>query len=404
MKAESRERLRLYLIRHGETEWSLSGRHTGLTDLPLTAQGEADARELGNALRGAAFAHVLTSPRRRARRTCELVDLGPRVQIEDDLAEWDYGDCEGMTTADIHLHDPDWRIYRDGCPHGEAPAQVLARADRLLARLRSLAGNVALFTHGQFSAVLAARWIGLPVAQAEHFRLGTASLGILGYAAHHPDVSVIEQWNGTAAANGRRGADPDERSLGPRKPPPKKLVVFDLDGTLAESKGAVDPEMAGLLGGLLQIARVAIISGGNWPQFQKQVVSHLPPDANLKALSLLPTCGTKFYLYEDDWNLLYSEDFGSEERSAIVAALKSVVASSGVAASRTWGEVIEDRGSQITFSALGQEAPLEEKEKWDPDFAKRKRMQALLEKVIPEFSLSAPFSGCVKSAMNARAA
>jgi phosphomannomutase len=167
----------------------------------------------------------------------------------------------------------------------------------------------------------------------------------------------------------------------------KKLVVFDLDGTLAESKSAIDPEMAGLLDGLLRIVRVAIISGGNWPQFQKQVVSHLPPNANLRALSLLPTCGTKFYRYEGDWELLYSEDFGVEEREKIVAALKSVVQSSGVAPPRTWGEVIEDRGSQITLSALGQEAPLEEKKKWDPDFAKRKQMTVLLEKVIPEFSV-----------------
>ncbi|CAN5810538.1 HAD-IIB family hydrolase [soil metagenome] len=168
---------------------------------------------------------------------------------------------------------------------------------------------------------------------------------------------------------------------------PKKLVVFDLDGTLAESKAAVDPEMAGLLGRLLQIVRVAIISGGNWPQFQKQVVSHLPPKARLNALSLLPTCGTKLYRYDGEWDLLYSEDFEPEERDKIVKALKSVVESSGVGAPRTWGEVIEDRGSQITFSALGQEAPIEEKKTWDPDFAKRKRMKELLGKLIPEFSV-----------------
>jgi phosphomannomutase len=407
MTAATPNRLRLYLIRHGETEWSRSGRHTGLTDVPLTAGGEADARELGKVLQGVPFAHVFTSPRQRARRTCELVDLGPSVQLEADLAEWDYGDYEGRRTADIRLRHPDWNLYRDGSPHGETPAQALARADRLFARLRPLSGNVALFTHGQFGGVLAARWIGLPVAQAEHFPLRTASLSILSYAVHHPDVPVVDEWNGTADANGRRGADLDESTLGSRRPAiarweneggatlegsakrvlPKRLVVFDLDGTIAESKAAVDPEMAGLLGGLLQIARVAIISGGNWPQFQKQVVSHLPPDANLKALSLLPTCGTKFYRYKDDWDLLYSEDFGLEEKNAILAALKSVVASSGVAASRTWGEVIEDRGSQITFSALGQEAPLDKKKEWDPDFAKRKRMKALLGELIPEFSV-----------------
>lgn len=218
---------------------------------------------------------------------------------------------------------------------------------------------------------------------------------------------MIEQWNGTADANVRRGARPAEGSLGLRRRtierwendggatvqergvgvPPKRLVVFDLDGTIAESKAAVDAEMAELLGRLLEIVRVAIISGGNWPQFQKQVISHLPLNANLKALSLLPTCGTKFYRYKGDWDPLYSEDFGGEERDKIVAALKAVIESSGGGTSRTWGEVIEDRGSQITFSALGQEAPIEEKKKWDPDFAKRQRMKSLLEKLIPEFSV-----------------
>lgn len=399
--------LRLYLIRHGETEWSMAGRHTGRTDIPLIAQGEVNAQELGEALQGLSFAHVFTSPLQRARSTCELVGLGPAVRIESDLAEWDYGDYEGLTTADIRKSHAGWNLYRDGCPHGETPAQIIARADGLFARLRLLAGNVALFSHGQFSGALAARWIGLPVAQAEHFPVGTASVSVLGYAIHHPDVPVIEQWNGTADASAQRAARPGEKSLGARRPAierweneggatlearvtrvfPKKLVVFDLDGTLAESKKAVDPEMAGLLGALLEITGVAIISGGDWPQFQKQVVSHLPPDANVKALSLLPTCGTKFYRYTSEWDLLYSEDFGDEERDKVVAALKSVVSSSGLAPTRTWGDVIEDRGSQITFSALGQEAPLEEKKKWDPDFAKRKRMQAALGKLIPELSV-----------------
>ncbi len=167
----------------------------------------------------------------------------------------------------------------------------------------------------------------------------------------------------------------------------KKLVVFDLDGTLAESKAAVDAEMAGLLAELLGSAQVAVISGGNWPQFQKQLVAHLPPRANLAALSLLPTCGTRFYGYAGAWRLLYAEDFEAAERDKIITALKSVIASSKVATPGTWGELIEDRGSQITFSALGQDAPGVEKKQWDPDFAKRKRMQVVLGRLIPEFSV-----------------
>ena len=171
----------LYLIRHGETEWSLSGQHTGRTDIPLTARGEDEARELGQCLRAIPFARVLTSPRQRARRTCELAGLGPAAEIEPDLAEWDYGDYEGQRSVDIRKGRPDWNLFRDGCPNGEMPAQVSDRADRLIARLRALDGNVALFSHGQFGCVLAARWIGLPVVEAQHFLLGTASLSILGY-------------------------------------------------------------------------------------------------------------------------------------------------------------------------------------------------------------------------------
>jgi len=400
-------RLRLYLIRHGATEWSLSGRHTGRTDLPLTADGESDARAQGDALRRLPFTQIFSSPRRRARSTCALVDLGPAAQLDDDLAEWDYGDYEGLTTPEIRVRHPDWVLYRDGCPGGESPAQAVARADRALSRLRALTGNVAIFTHGQFGGVLAARWIGLPVVKSEHFPLDTASVSILGYAVHHPEVPVLQEWNGPAGATGRWGAGPGVIIPRPAAPAierweneggatlraqssravPKKLIVFDLDGTIAQSKAAIDPEMAGLLGGLLRLVEVAVISGGNWPQFQTQVVSRLPPDANLKALSLLPTCGTKFYRYTGAWELLYSEDFGDDERAKIVAALTSVIASSGGPAARTWGEVIEDRGSQITFSALGQEAPLEAKEKWDPDFAKRKQMKSLLDKLIPECSV-----------------
>ncbi len=187
--------LRIHIFRHGETEWSLTGQHTGQTDLPLTAGGEDKARSLGHSLEGIQFAHVLTSPRQRARKTCEMADLELTAGIDADLAEWDYGDYEGQTSAAIVLQRPGWNLYRDGCPHGESPEQVSERADRLIARLRTLEGNVALFSHGQFSAVLAVRWIGMPVAVAQHFPLGTASHSILGSALHHPQVSVIEQWN-----------------------------------------------------------------------------------------------------------------------------------------------------------------------------------------------------------------
>lgn len=405
MTTEKAKLLQLYVIRHGETLWSLSGQHTGRTDLELIERGEDDARAIGRVLEQTAFDYVFTSPRVRARRTCELANIGPAAVLENALAEWDYGDYEGLRSAEICLQNPAWVLYRDGCPHGETPEQVRARADRLLARLRGLAGNVALFTHGQFSSVLAARWIGLPVVHAQHFPLGTASLGILSYALHHREVPVIEQWNGTEDANVQRHARASkqvprkaalerwENEGGATRPAnyvnvaTKKLVVFDLDGTLAESKAAIDPEMAGLLANLLQTSRVAIISGGDWPQFQIQVVSHLPPHTNLKSLSLLPTCGTKFYQYSGDWELVYEEDFSSDERASIVAALKSVVASSGFAPARMWGEVIEDRGSQITFSALGQQAPLDEKTKWDPDFTKRKAMQKQLTMLIPTFSV-----------------
>jgi broad specificity phosphatase PhoE len=187
--------LRLYLVRHGETAWSLSGRHTGRTDFPLTAHGEEQARELAQRLRGVQFNHVLTSPRLRARRTCELAGMAAAAAIEPDLAEWDYGDYEGQRSVDIRKQRAGWNIFRDGCPQGEMPAQVAERADRLIARLRALDGNVALFSHGQFGCVLAARWIGLPLAEAQHFAFGPAALSILGHDPHHPTVAVIALWN-----------------------------------------------------------------------------------------------------------------------------------------------------------------------------------------------------------------
>jgi HAD superfamily hydrolase (TIGR01484 family) len=167
----------------------------------------------------------------------------------------------------------------------------------------------------------------------------------------------------------------------------KELIAFDLDGTLAASKASIDAEMAQLLASLLPIVQVAIISGGAWRQFQEQVLAHLPHDECLKNLSLLPTCGTRFYRYESAWQQLYSEDFTAAQKGKIVASLHQVSGSLGCQVARVWGEVIEDRGSQITFSALGQQAPLEEKAKWDPDFTKRRKMQAVLDTLIPEFSV-----------------
>ena len=176
-------------------------------------------------------------------------------------------------------------------------------------------------------------------------------------------------------------------AAGKEPDPMKKLIVFDLDGTLAESKASLDAEMATLLSTLLGIVKVAVISGGNWPQFEKQVLAHLPHDERLENLSLLPTCGTKFYQYAGDWKKLYSEDFTAAEKDKIISSLNKAITAAGCKVEKVWGEVIEDRGSQITFSALGQQAPLDEKKKWDPDFAKRKRMKAILDKLIPEFSV-----------------
>src|SRR5437879_680869 len=182
--------LRIYLIRHGETEWSLSGQHTGRTDLPLTEQGEQDAHNLGERLRAARFNRVFTSPRQRARRTCELAGFAPVAETEPDLAEWNYGDYEGQRSVDILKGRPDWNLFRDGCPCGESPARVSDRADRFIARLRALEGNVALFSHGHFGRALAARWIGSPVSQAQHLLLSTASISILGYEHSNADEPV----------------------------------------------------------------------------------------------------------------------------------------------------------------------------------------------------------------------
>ncbi|RON02457.1 histidine phosphatase family protein [Pseudomonas brassicacearum] len=185
----------LYLVRHGETEWTLSRQHTGRTDIPLTARGESEAKKLASHLRDIPFTHVLTSPLRRAQQTCVLAGQGTHAVIVPDLAEWDYGDYEGQRSVDILKQRKGWNLFRDGCPQGESPAQIAHRADQVIARLRALEGNVALFSHGQFASVLAVRWIGLSLIAAQHFPLDTASLSILTYDTHHPDVPVIALWN-----------------------------------------------------------------------------------------------------------------------------------------------------------------------------------------------------------------
>jgi probable phosphoglycerate mutase len=187
--------LRLYFVRHGETEWSLTGQHTGRTDLPLTAHGEEMARELAPAFASLPSPAVLTSPSRRARETCALAGRAAAAEHEPDLAEWDYGDFEGLRTAEIrHLH-PEWDVWRDGCPGGESPMQVSRRADRLIARLLALTGDVLLFSHGQFGRVLAARWIGLAAGEGQHFGLDPATISILGFEADHPQRRIISLWN-----------------------------------------------------------------------------------------------------------------------------------------------------------------------------------------------------------------
>jgi phosphomannomutase len=167
----------------------------------------------------------------------------------------------------------------------------------------------------------------------------------------------------------------------------KKLIVFDLDGTLAQSKAPLDDEMAKLFSRLVDTVKVAIISGGDWPQFEKQVLSHLPKDKYLKRLSILPTCGTKFYEYKSGWKKLYSENFTDDEKKKIIDCLNDAIKKSHTKVTKTWGEPIEDRDSQITYSALGQKAPLDAKKDWDPDFKKRKKIKAILDKTLPEFSI-----------------
>lgn len=186
----------IYLARHGETAWSLTGQHTGLTDLPLTKLGERNARRLRDRLSGLAFAKVFTSPLRRARRTCELAGFGSRAELVPDLVEWDYGEYEGRRTVEIRAERPDWQLFRDGCPGGESPQQVAARAERVVNCLRGLPGNIVLFSSGHFLRVLAARWVGLETSSARVFMLSTASLSALGYENSLAEPA-IPLWNET---------------------------------------------------------------------------------------------------------------------------------------------------------------------------------------------------------------
>ena len=191
--------MNVFAIRHGETAWSLSGRHTGTTDIPLTDNGRQLAERLRPILAKERFAQVFVSPMRRARETCELAGLGNAAVIDPELAEWNYGEYEGLTPKQIHQQCPGWLIFRDGCPGGETPEQVGARVDRVIARTRTGAGDVALFAHGHVLRVLVARWIGLPAGAGEHFLLDTGTLSVLGYYRELPAVRV---WNGPLPTTG----------------------------------------------------------------------------------------------------------------------------------------------------------------------------------------------------------
>jgi broad specificity phosphatase PhoE len=200
----------VYLARHGETSWTISRQHTGLTDLPLTERGERTARRLGERLKGLTFSLVLTSPLQRAARTCELAGFKPVAEADKDLVEWDYGEYEGRRTVEIRAERPDWELFRDGCPGGESPQQVSARADRIVCRVRAAPGNVLLFTSGHFLRVLAVRWLGLePSVNCKFFMLSTASLSALGYE-HDWSRPVIRLWNETRHVEAHRDDDDNQ--------------------------------------------------------------------------------------------------------------------------------------------------------------------------------------------------
>lgn len=190
---------KIYLARHGETAWSLSGQHTGLTDLPLTPRGEANARRLGERLRGLDFAKVFTSPLQRAAKTCELAGFGAAAQTDRDLVEWNYGEYEGKRTAEILASHPGWDLFRNGCPGGESSDQIAARADRVVQRVRAIAGDVLIFSSGHFLRVFTARWLGLDADAGRCFLLDTASLSILSYE-HELTCPAVLLWNETGPA------------------------------------------------------------------------------------------------------------------------------------------------------------------------------------------------------------
>lgn len=187
----------IYLARHGQTAWSLTGQHTGLTDLPLTPRGELEARDLGKRLAGCSFAQVFTSPLQRAARTCDIAGFGAVAETDADLVEWNYGKYDGRRTAEIHAEAPNWNLFRDGCPGGETPAQVGARADRVLARVRAVNGDVLIISSGHFLRVLAARFLGLEPAGGRFFTLSTASVSVLGFE-NSISQPVIWLWNDTS--------------------------------------------------------------------------------------------------------------------------------------------------------------------------------------------------------------
>ena len=184
--------MNVFAIRHGETAWSLTGQHTGTTDIPLTDNGRRSAERIRRVLAGNAFGLVLCSPMRRARETCELAGFGDKAVIDSDLVEWNYGEYEGLTPEQIHEVAPGWLIFRDGCPGGEAPEQVGTRVDRVIARSRAVDGDIALFAHGHLLRVLVARWIGLSAGGGQHFLLDTGTLGVLSYYREIPAVRI---WN-----------------------------------------------------------------------------------------------------------------------------------------------------------------------------------------------------------------
>jgi broad specificity phosphatase PhoE len=192
--------VRVYLVRHGETAWSLTGQHTGKTDLALTCHGEEQALALAPALGAIDFDNIFTSPALRARQTCELAGFAGQAVVDADLREWDYGDYEGKRSIDIRKHQPDWNIFQDGSPGGESVRDVATRADRVVKSLRALSGKILLFSHGQFGCSIAARWINLPLKEAQHLQMDPASISVLAFSPSHPELAVLAHWNNTPVA------------------------------------------------------------------------------------------------------------------------------------------------------------------------------------------------------------